>query len=143
MQKSSQHLQVLQQQGGMENSTIDFRAKPANLLITRKRSQETLPETNSSPLKIDPWKRRFLLESTIFRGYVSFRECKSADFNVGIQTTCTELPPECFFRQGVYRQIHVLLFDSQQYQGSGIWLFLSRIHFEGMPHSKCPGQCIQ
>ena len=26
----------------------------------------TLPETNSSPLKIDPWKRRFLLETTIF-----------------------------------------------------------------------------
>ena len=26
------------------------------------------------PLKIDPWKRRFLLETTIFRGYVSFRE---------------------------------------------------------------------
>ena len=35
----------------------------------------TLPETNSSHLKIDPWKRRFLLETTIFRGYVSFREC--------------------------------------------------------------------
>ena len=33
----------------------------------------TLPETNSSPLKIDPWKRRFLLETIIFRGYVSFR----------------------------------------------------------------------
>lgn len=34
-----------------------------------------LPETNSSPLKIDPLKRRSLLETTIFRGYVSFREC--------------------------------------------------------------------
>ena len=34
----------------------------------------TPPETNSSPLKIDPWKRRFLLETTIFRSYVSFRE---------------------------------------------------------------------
>ena len=33
----------------------------------------TLPETNSLPLKIDPWKRRFLLETTIFRGYVSFK----------------------------------------------------------------------
>ncbi len=30
----------------------------------------TLPETNSSHLKIDPWKRRFLLETTIFRGYL-------------------------------------------------------------------------
>ena len=34
----------------------------------------TLPETNSWPLKIDPWKRRFLLETTLFRGYVSFKE---------------------------------------------------------------------
>ena len=35
----------------------------------------TLLETNSSPLKIGaPWKRKFLLETTIFRGYVSFRE---------------------------------------------------------------------
>ncbi len=37
----------------------------------------TLPETNSLPLKIDLWKRRFLLETTIFRGYVSFRGCIS------------------------------------------------------------------
>ena len=34
-----------------------------------------LPRTNSSHLKIDPCKRRFLLETTIFRCYVSFREC--------------------------------------------------------------------
>ena len=27
------------------------------------------------PLKIDHWKRRILLKTTIFRGYVSFREC--------------------------------------------------------------------
>jgi len=27
-------------------------------------------------LKIDLWKRRFLLKTTIFRGYVSFREGK-------------------------------------------------------------------
>ena len=33
-----------------------------------------IPETNSSPLKIDPWKRRLVLETIIFRGYVSFRE---------------------------------------------------------------------
>ena len=31
-----------------------------------------LPETNSSHLKIDPWKRRFVLETIIFGGYVSF-----------------------------------------------------------------------
>ena len=42
--------------------------------------RDTLLETNSSPLKIDPWKRRFLLETTISRGDVSFRECK--DFPV-------------------------------------------------------------
>ena len=33
------------------------------------------PETNSSHLEITPWKRRFLLETIIFRGYVSFGEC--------------------------------------------------------------------
>ncbi len=36
--------------------------------LTAKLPLNTLPETNSSPLKIDPWKRRFLLETTIFRG---------------------------------------------------------------------------
>ena len=35
----------------------------------------TLPETNSSPLKVDPWKRRFLFGTTIFMGEnASFRE---------------------------------------------------------------------
>jgi len=38
--------------------------------------KSTLPETNSLPLKIDLWKRRFPLETTIFSGYVSFREGK-------------------------------------------------------------------
>ena len=38
-------------------------------------SSGVVGQTNSSPLKMDPWKRRFLLETTIFRGYVSFREC--------------------------------------------------------------------
>ena len=34
----------------------------------------TLPETNSSSLKVDGWKMNFLLGRPIFRGYVSFRE---------------------------------------------------------------------
>ena len=34
----------------------------------------TLPETNSSHLKMDGWNTSFLLEWPIFRGYVSFRE---------------------------------------------------------------------
>ena len=38
---------------------------------------DTLPEPNGSPLKIDPWKRMFLLETTIFRGHVSFRDGRS------------------------------------------------------------------
>ena len=37
-----------------------------------KLTEFTIPETNSSPLKIDPLKRRILLETTIFRCYVSF-----------------------------------------------------------------------
>ena len=36
-----------------------------------------VPSTNIAPeKKIDPWKRRFRLENTIFRGHVSFRECE-------------------------------------------------------------------
>ncbi len=34
----------------------------------------TLPETSSSPLKMDGWNNTFLLGRPIFRGYVSFRE---------------------------------------------------------------------
>ena len=34
----------------------------------------TLPETNSSPLKMDGWNTTFLLGRPIFRCYVSFRE---------------------------------------------------------------------
>ena len=34
----------------------------------------TLPETNSSPLKMDGWNTSFLLGWPIFRCYVSFRE---------------------------------------------------------------------
>ena len=37
----------------------------------------TLNKTNSSHLKIDLWKRGFLLETAIFRCYVSFREGNS------------------------------------------------------------------
>ena len=36
--------------------------------------QCTLPETNMAP-ENSSWKRRFLLETIIFRWYVSFREC--------------------------------------------------------------------
>ena len=40
----------------------------------------TLPETNSSHLKMDGWKTSFLLGWPIFRGYVSFRECVYVSF---------------------------------------------------------------
>ena len=35
----------------------------------------TLPETNSSHLKMDGWNTTFHLGRPIFRGHVSFREC--------------------------------------------------------------------
>ena len=41
---------------------------------TRLNVLYTLPETNSSPLKMDGWNTTFLLGWPIFRGYVSFRE---------------------------------------------------------------------
>ena len=37
-------------------------------------NRNNLPETNSSPLKMDGWNTSFLLGRPIFRGYVSFRE---------------------------------------------------------------------
>ncbi len=39
----------------------------------------TLPETNSLPLKMDGWNTTFLLGRPIFRGYVSFRECRGSE----------------------------------------------------------------
>ncbi len=37
----------------------------------------TLPETNTSPLKIGLPNRKFMFQPSIFRGHVSFREAKS------------------------------------------------------------------
>ncbi len=42
----------------------------------------TLPETNSSPPKMDGWKITFLLGWPIFRHYLSFRECTFGVFSV-------------------------------------------------------------
>ena len=75
-------------------------------------------------LKIDPWKRRFLLETTIFRGHVSFRECiapTSAILSLvenchktlcKATSTCTEksTPTDmwCFFcTSGLHRSIQL------------------------------------
>ena len=44
----------------------------------------TLPETNIAS-EIDPWKRRFLLETTTFRGCVSFREDMFFRFPLGLR----------------------------------------------------------
>ena len=43
------------------------------------RNKGTLPETNSSHLKMDGWNTTFLLGLPIFRGYVSFREGNNAN----------------------------------------------------------------
>ena len=37
----------------------------------------TLPETNGLPLKIGHPERKIIFQASIFRGYVSFRECTS------------------------------------------------------------------
>ena len=39
------------------------------------RQTNTLPETNSSHLKMEGWNTSFLLGWPIFKGHVSFREC--------------------------------------------------------------------
>ena len=60
----------------LENLMEIFHKKTRISTEPKNSQRVTFPETNSSPLKIDPWKRRFLLETIICRGYVSFRECK-------------------------------------------------------------------
>ena len=40
----------------------------------KQKHKVPLPETNSSPLKMDGWNTTFLLGRPIFSGYVSFRE---------------------------------------------------------------------
>ena len=53
----------------------------------------TLPETNSSHLKMDGWNTSFLFGWPIFRGYVSFKECRSS---IPIMTwTSTHWFPSC------------------------------------------------
>ncbi len=60
---------------------IFFRWVAKNHLFSSAFKEElettTLPETNSSPLKMDGWNTTFLLGRSIFRGYVSFREGNS------------------------------------------------------------------
>ena len=60
----------------------------------------TLPETNSSPLKIDPWKRRFLLETTIFRGYVMLVSGRVLPYSV-------DMVEYFFFGGGVIQLYHI------------------------------------
>ena len=42
----------------------------------------TLPETNSSPLKLGLPNRKVVLKPSVFRGYVSFREGRSYSFHL-------------------------------------------------------------
>ena len=65
----------------------------------------TLPETNSSPLKIGHPKRKVVFQPWIFRGYVSFREC-----NGGFYTWKQGMTHNKSFCTGivVYKDLHVL-----------------------------------
>ena len=52
--------------------------------MMEKKTKTTLPETNSSPMKMDGWNTSFLLGWPSFRGYVSFRECIMTSWNITI-----------------------------------------------------------
>ena len=48
-----------------------------SILLKLSGASEMVPSLKlPQPLKLDPWKRRFLLDTTIWRGYVSFSEGK-------------------------------------------------------------------
>ena len=53
--------------------------------LLRKVASFTLPETNSSPLKMGHPKRKLVFQPSIFRCYVSFRECKVSSFEGFVQ----------------------------------------------------------
>ena len=50
------------------------KSKLRKVQISMNLYDTTLHGTITYPLKIDPWKKRFLLETISFRGHVSFRE---------------------------------------------------------------------
>ena len=54
--------------------------KPPAPYLHKQDFEVTLPETNSSPLKMDGWNTSFLLGWPMFRGYVSFRQGILPDF---------------------------------------------------------------
>ena len=61
----------------MINPMRDESIKHHRLHKSKKVTKQTntLPETNSSHLKMDGWNTSFLLGWPIFKGHVSFREC--------------------------------------------------------------------
>ena len=72
----SEHLQWLQKETkAVLDEQNEMKDPGGKCLLTKLRTgSDTSLKTNIGPLKIDHWKRRFLLEIIIFRGYVSFRE---------------------------------------------------------------------
>ena len=65
---------------------------------TKNWAIDTLPETNSLPLKMDGWNTTFLLGRPIFRGYVSFREgaLLSTLFLIILPQKIPQSPPKYF-----------------------------------------------
>ena len=56
----------------------------------------TLPETNSSPLKIGHPKRKLLFQPSIFRGYISFRE------GIFLKSSCVSFFPATYSSGGCF-----------------------------------------
>ena len=67
-------LQVRKDGKMKEHASIQFVLQLSTGPTCRDGNVDTLPETNSSPLKLDGWNTTFLLGRPIFRCYVSFRE---------------------------------------------------------------------
>ena len=75
----------------------------------------TLPETNSSPLKIDHRKRIFLLETIIFRGYVRFLECKEQKSGLPWEGTLVVVPKSiALYSSPKDRHLFILFFVVQR-----------------------------
>ena len=74
-----------------------------------------VPETNSSPLKMDSWETAFLLEKPMFRGEnVSFRERNLLDY-------VSNIPGEDWLPYGILKTLGILVATTYN-KGMSPWL---------------------
>ena len=85
--------------GCLHNACLETAVHPFGQHIQQTPSQlafsgciSSTVQTLNLPLKIDAWKRKFLLETTIFRGYIGFREGKKKGYMQPVHLSSFTIP---------------------------------------------------